>query len=87
LERKYCPFVSEAFIAINVIIVVVVWCLGIRQLWFEIIGFGDFPGDPVVKTSPSIAEGVGWKPDQEAKIHALWPKTKTWGEKRETETV
>ena len=33
----------------------------------------------MVKTAPSIAEGVGWIPDQEAKIHALWPKTKTWG--------
>ena len=57
------------------------WCLGIRQLWFKIIDFGDFPGDPVVKTSPSIAEGVGWIPDQEAKIHALWPKPKTLGKK------
>ena len=35
----------------------------------------DFPGGPVVKTSPSNAGGVGLIPGQEAKIpYALWPK-------------
>ena len=36
---------------------------------------GDFPGGPVVKTSPSNAVGVGSIPGQGAKIpHALGPK-------------
>ena len=35
---------------------------------------GDFPGSPVVKTSPSNAGGVGSIPGQGAKIpHALQP--------------
>ena len=35
----------------------------------------DFPGGPVVKTSPSNARGVGSIPGQGAKIpHASWPK-------------
>ena len=35
----------------------------------------DFPGGPVVKTSPSNAESVGSIPGWGAKIqHALWPK-------------
>ena len=35
----------------------------------------DFPGDPMVKTSPFNAGGMGSMPGQEAKIpHALWPK-------------
>ena len=38
----------------------------------------DFPGGPVVKTSPSNAGGAGSNPSRGAKIpHALWPKTKT----------
>ena len=37
----------------------------------------DFPGSPVVKTSPSNAGGAGSIPGQEAKIpHASWPKEK-----------
>ena len=36
---------------------------------------GDFPGSPVVKTSPSNAGGAGLNPGQGAKIpHASWPK-------------
>ena len=40
---------------------------------------GDFPGGPVVKTSPSDAGNVGSIPGWGAKIqHASWPKkTKT----------
>ena len=35
----------------------------------------DFPGDPVVKTSPSNIGGVGLIPGQGAKIpHASWPE-------------
>ena len=34
-----------------------------------------FPESPVVETSPSNAQGVGWIPDQKAKIlHVSWPK-------------
>ena len=37
--------------------------------------FRDFPGSPVVKTSPSSAEGVGSIPGWGAeKPHASWPK-------------
>ena len=37
----------------------------LRQFW-------DFPGSPVVKTSPSNAGGAGWIPGWRAKIpHAL----------------
>ena len=40
--------------------------------------FRDFPGGPVVKTSPSNAGGVDRIPGQGAKIpHAFGPKTKT----------
>ena len=40
--------------------------------------FWDFPGGPVVKTSPSRAGGVGPVSGQGAKIpHASWPKTQT----------
>ena len=36
---------------------------------------GDFPGGPVVKTSPSKAGGAGSIPGGGAKIpHASWPK-------------
>ena len=39
--------------------------------------FWDFPGDPVVKTSPSNAWAVGLIPGQGARIpHALRPKKK-----------
>ena len=37
--------------------------------------FGDFPGSPVVKTSPSNAGGAGSIPGQGTKIpQASWPK-------------
>ena len=37
---------------------------------------GDFPGGPVVKSSPSNAGGAGSIPGQGAKIpHASWPKS------------
>ena len=39
-----------------------------------------FPGSPVVKTSPSIAEGMGLIPGQGARIPHTWqpkPKHKT----------
>ena len=43
-----------------------------------IIAERDFPGGPLVKTSPSNAGGVGSIPGQGAKIpHASQPKTKT----------
>ena len=36
---------------------------------------GDFPGSPVVKTSPSNARDAGSIPDQGGRIpQALWPK-------------
>ena len=39
---------------------------------------GAFHGGPVVKTSPSNAEGAGLIPGQGAKIpHVLWSKKKT----------
>ena len=42
-------------------------------------GIWDFPGTPVVKTSSSIAGGVGLIPGWGAKIpHASWPKTKKY---------
>ena len=42
---------------------------------------GNFPGGPVVKTSPSKAEGAG----QEAMIpHASWPKK---NKKHKTEAI
>ena len=31
----------------------------------------DFPGDSVIKTSPSKAEGVGWIPGQGTEISCL----------------
>ena len=43
----------------------------------------DFPGGPVVKTSPSNAEGAGSIPDQGAKIpHASWPKNQNIKQKQ-----
>ena len=37
----------------------------------------DFPGGPVIKTSPSNSEGVGSIPGQGAKIpHSSWPRKK-----------
>ena len=45
------------------------------DLYFKRLLSGDFPGSPVVETSPSIAENVGWIPGQEAKIlHISSPK-------------
>ena len=39
------------------------------------LGFGEFPGGPVVKTSPSNARVTVSVPSQGAKIpHAFWPK-------------
>ena len=49
------------------------------ELWCVILlmCYWDFPGSPVVKTSPSNAGGAGLIPGQGAKIpNALWPKTK-----------
>ena len=44
---------------------------------------GDFPGGPVVKSSPSNAEGVGSIPGWGAKIpRASWPKNQNIKEKR-----
>ena len=44
----------------------------------------DFPGGPVIKTSPSEARDVGSIPGQEAKIqNALRPKT----QKHKTEAI
>ena len=43
--------------------------------YFKRLLWQDFPGSPVVETSPSNAQGVGWIPDQKAKIlHVSWPK-------------
>ena len=43
----------------------------------------DFPGGPVVKTSPSNVGGVGLIPGQGAKIpHASQPKTKNIKQKQ-----
>ena len=43
----------------------------------------DFPGSPVVKTSPSNAGGVGSIPGRGAKIpHASWPKTQNLKQKQ-----
>ena len=45
----------------------------------------DFPGGPVIKTSPSNARGMGSIPGQGAKIsHSSQPKKKT---KHETEAM
>ena len=47
--------------------------------------FRDFPGGPLVKTSPSSAQGAGLIPGQGAKIpHALGPKKK---KKHKTEAI
>ena len=41
-----------------------------------------FPGGPVVKTSPSNAEGVGWSPGQGVKIpHGSRPETQNLKQK------
>ena len=43
----------------------------------------DFPGSPVVKTSPSNAGGAGLIPGQGAKIpHVLWPKNQNIKQKQ-----
>ena len=45
---------------------------------FKLEVFGDFPGSPVVKTSPSNPGGESLIPGQGAMIpHASQPKTKT----------
>ena len=47
-----------------------------RSLW-------EFPGGPVVKTSPSNAGGAGSIPGQGAKIpHASWPKNQNIEQKQ-----
>ena len=46
------------------------------------LGFGEFPGGPVVKTSPSNARVTVSIPGQGAKIpHTLWLKSKHKKEK------
>ena len=48
------------------------------SVYFKLKMHGDFPGRPVVKTSPSNAGGAGSISGRRAKIpHALWPKSKT----------
>ena len=43
----------------------------------------DFPGGPVVKTSPSNAVGMGSIPGQGAEIpYASWPKNKSTKQKQ-----
>ena len=43
----------------------------------------DFPGGPVVETSPSNAGGMGLMPGQGAKIpHASWPKNQNMEQKQ-----
>ena len=43
----------------------------------------DFPGGPVVKTSPSNAGGEGSTPGRGAKIpHVLWPKNQNIKQKQ-----
>ena len=45
--------------------------------WLENGTSGHFPGDPMIKTSPSIAGGVGLIPGRGAKIpHESWPRNK-----------
>ena len=45
--------------------------------------YGDFPGGPVVKTSPSKAGGVGSIPGQGFKIpHASWPENQNIKQKQ-----
>ena len=49
-----------------------------RRKAFKDGGGWDFPGGPVIKTSPSNAGGVGSTPGQGTKIpHSLGPKHKT----------
>ena len=48
----------------------------------------DFPGGPMVKTSPSKAAVASLIPDQGAKIsHASWPKSQTKTKQKEEETT
>ena len=48
----------------------------LKNLW-------DFPGGPVVETSPSDVGGVGSIPGQGAKIpHASWPKNQNIKQKQ-----
>ena len=56
-----------------------------KRAWGQMKGnAGDFPGSPVVKTSPSNAGGAGSIPGQGAKIpHASWPKN----QKHKTEAI
>ena len=43
----------------------------------------DFPGGPVVKTSPFNAGAVGWIPGWRAKIpHASWPENQNIKQKQ-----
>ena len=57
--------------------------LHIHSCLYQKLGDRDFPGSPVVKTSPSNAEGVGSIPDQGAKIpHASGPKNQITKQKQ-----
>ena len=54
-----------------------------RERRFKVIRFRDFPGGPVVETSPSNAGGVGSIPGWGAKIpHASWPKNQKINQKQ-----
>ena len=54
-----------------------------RILEFNNVLSRDFPGGPVVKTSPSSAGGAGSLPGQGAKIpHASWPKNQNIKQKQ-----
>ena len=54
----------------------------------ESLQYRDFPGSPVVKTSPFNAGRVGSVPDGGTKIpHASWPKKKKQNQKHKTEAV
>ena len=57
------------------------------DVWSQLkdCGFGDFPGGPAVKMSPSKAGGAGSVPGQTPKIpHSSLPKTKI---KHNTEAI
>ena len=48
----------------------------------------DFPGGPLVKTSPSNAGGVGLIPGQGANfLHAWWPKYQNIKQKQYCSTI
>ena len=56
---------------------------GEGRIQVKTLGVGDFPGGPVVKTSPSNTGGPNSIPDQRAKIpHASWPKNQNIKQKQ-----